>query len=187
MRYRRDLLHFFAVISLVFLFLACQPTYQNRDVFKQNPQLNEKPDRVGDTVVITSLRGNSINWYLTSPHIEEFSKKKIVLADTVLVYYFKNDEIVSTLTANKAKIDEIKKLMTATGDVVVISDNGILKTELLYWNLTNNQIFTQEFVTIIRGENVINGRNLLTNIELQSAELDDVGATGEIYEEDIDI
>ena len=171
----------------ILFFVGCDSIYENQKISIKKNITSEKADRVGDTVVITSLKGNKINWYLTSIHVEEFSKKRLIIADDVLVYYFKNDDIVSTLTSDKAEIDEIKKLLKAIGNVVVLSDNGVLKTELLYWNLSNNQVFTQENVTIIKGENVMYGKNLLTNIELQSAELDDIGAVGEIYEEDIDI
>ncbi len=144
------------------------------------------PEKTSDTVSLVSMEEDKIKWFLKADHIKEFAKKKKIYAKKMTIYVFDvDDNIVSTMTADSAKIDEVTKMLKAESNVKILSSNGVLETSILYWNLANNSIFTKEKVKITRGENVMYGQNLYTDVALNSAKLDDIKGEGEVEENSI--
>ncbi len=176
----------YLVFFLSFLFLGC---VKGEDILKRNKKFkgkDELPEKTSDTVTLISLENEKINWYLKAKHITEFAKKKQIFAKEIEIYAFDdNDRIVSTMTADSAEINEVKKMLEAWSNVKILSENGVLETTKLYWNLANNSVFTQEKVKITRGENVMYGKNLFTDIELNSAKLDNIKGEGEVETENL--
>ncbi len=164
-----------------FLFFGC---VKGEDILKHSKKFkgkNELPEKTSDTVTLISLESEKIVWYLKSKHITEYAKKKLIYAKDIEIYAFDDDDrIVSTMTADSAEINEVKKMLEARSNVKILSENGVLETTKIYWNLANNSVFTQEDVKITRGDNVMYGNNLYTDIELNSAKLDNIKGEGEV-------
>jgi len=162
-------------------FFAC---VRGEDILKNSKKFkgkDELPEKTSDTVTLISLENEKIIWYLKAKHIIEFAKKKQIYAKEIEIYAFDdNDRIVSTMTADSARINEVKKMLEARSNVKILSENGVLETTKIYWNLANNSVFTQENVKITRGDNVMYGNNLYTDIELNSAKLDNIKGEGEV-------
>ena len=128
---------------------------KGEDILKHSKKFEGKgelPEKTSDTVTLISLENEKIVWYLKAKHITEFAKRKQIFAKDIEIYAFDdNDRIVSTMTADSAEINEVKKMLEAMGNVKILSENGVLETTKIYWNLANNSIFTQENVKITRG------------------------------------
>ena len=184
---RINLLKVCCSIFILFSIVSC---VKGEDILEKGKKLFDQedlPEKTSDTVTLISMKEEKIDWFLKAEHVKEFAKKKKIYAKKMTIYVFDSeDNIVSTMTADSAKIDEVKKMLKAESNVKILSSNGVLETSVLYWNLANNSIFTKERVKITRGENVMYGKNLYTDVTLNSAKLDDIKGEGEVEENNID-
>jgi LPS export ABC transporter protein LptC len=172
-----------AVLSLLF---ACgKPPAQQEYVLPQ-----DLPDQQIDSVRIITTNNNHIEQIITAVHIDQFTDKKLTLADTVLVKNLAADSTVtSTLYCDEAEIDDTRNFMIAKGNVVVNSDNGKLLTPYLVWNRNTDEVFAQNGVTLIREKNTLRGSELKTDINLDKIKIFKVSAEGKLDEqqtEDLD-
>ena len=70
----------------------------------------------------------------------------------------------SILKAEHASIDEQKKIMIASQNVILeSSDDKKLETEELVWDEMSNKIYTDKKVKITTGEKVIFGEGFISN------------------------
>jgi len=189
MRQKINLLSFY-LIKLGFLLLLCS-CVEGKNIIKIKDEKTAKKivaDREGKKITITSIDYDKKKWLLKAKEVSQFNQKKIIEASIITVYAFDEaGNTISTITADSAIIYETKKIIKAKNNVKIESKNGILETKLLYWNLSTNNIYTKEKVKITKGKNIIYGKNLFTDIELNSTQLDDIRAKGEIYKNQIDI
>jgi LPS export ABC transporter protein LptC len=75
-----------------------------------------------------------------------------------LIKYDKNEKVNSSITADYARQYEKEKKWEAKNNVVATNDKGdTLKTELLNWEEKTGKIYTDEFVKIIRPDQIITG------------------------------
>lgn len=68
----------------------------------------------------------------------------------------------STIKANHGKFDQKENLYTATGEVVVknLVEENKLETEVLHWNPSEHEIFTDRYVEITTEGSVLMGEGL---------------------------
>ena len=138
-------------------------------------------------VTIWEYRDNDIERITKSDRIERFHKNKKLIAYTVSITdYHPNGSIKMTLTADQMIIEETKKINTAIGNVIVTRDDNILRTEKLVWNQQNDNISSPVEVIIVRGNNILRGSELSSNIDFSFVELNKVTAEGQFDEEDFD-
>ena len=75
-----------------------------------------------------------------------------------LVEYDKNENIISSITANYARQYEKEDKWEAKNNVIATNGKGdTLKTELLYYEIKTEKIYTPDFVKIIRPDQTITG------------------------------
>jgi LPS export ABC transporter protein LptC len=86
------------------------------------------------------------------------------------VVFFNTKKQESTrLTALKGFYDKQQNLYTATGKVIVkdLLENKTLKTEVLNWSPNQQKIYTDKFVVIENGPNIIKGEGFTANQDFQ--------------------
>jgi LPS export ABC transporter protein LptC len=174
---------FWLIFVALSLFFGCgKPPAQQEYITTK-----DLPDQQIDSVRIITTNNNITEQIITDVHIDQFSEKKLTLADTVFVKNLAEDSTVtSTLACDKAEIDDARNFMIAKGNVVVNSKNGKLLTPYLVWNRNTDEIFAQNGVTLIRAKNTLRGSELKTDINLDKIKIFKVSAEGKLDEEQTD-
>lgn len=86
-----------------------------------------------------------------------------------IVKYDANRNIISTLTADYAKQFLVDDTWEAKNNVVATNEQGdTLKTEHLFWEQKSEKIYTEEFVKIIRPDQVITGIGFTSDQAMQN-------------------
>jgi len=146
------------------------------------------PDRWADSLLVVQTRGEYTEYEMFAVHMDTYSNKKLTLADTVTIKVFdKQGALQTTLTCDKARIDDAKNTFTGTGNVIVHSENGIMKTDFLKWFRATDELVAKEGVEVTRGENTLWGEEMKTDINLNRIEITKVSAEGKIDEDDFDL
>tara|TARA_B100000989_G_scaffold253315_1_gene201708 strand:- start:3504 stop:3857 length:354 start_codon:yes stop_codon:yes gene_type:complete len=82
----------------------------------------------------------------------------IYLSEGVKLNFYKNNNLISTLTSEKAEIDEKNNLLKAIVNVTLSDTDGKkLKSSSLFWNRDNDEVYTNENVTIKTKDEIIFG------------------------------
>lgn len=182
-RFWKIFLIFWPAVNLLLIITAC-----SRDEIQPNQFLDGLvPDEIADSVFITSIKNDIVEFELSAQHIKKFYHNRLTVADTVFITtYTATGEKSSTLYCDQAEMDETRNIMIGTGNVIITSENGILKTPYLVWDQNSGAIVAQNGVTLIRENNILRGYEMLTDIELNHIEITRVSAEGQVDEEDID-
>ncbi|MDT3738345.1 MAG: LPS export ABC transporter periplasmic protein LptC [Candidatus Kapabacteria bacterium] len=100
------------------------------------------------------------------------------LDDGMTVDFFSkfNNERISHLKADSARIDDVTKNMLARGNVVVISDSigNRLETSVLEWNNSTQKIYSNEFVKITTKSEIITGYGFVSDQNLDNYKINKV-------------
>jgi len=144
------------------------------------------PDEQSTMVHIVSMNRDSTDYVLDASRIDRFYDKQTLDAfDVRITSYDKSGKVHSTMSANRAIVDDVNNRIVATGHVKLVTPNGILETEVLTWERAFDEIVAPGEVTLIREGNVLKGISLRTDSNLNFAEMKQVTATGRANEKDI--
>lgn len=179
----KTLLIISSLVSLAFALTGCEEveeqTFEKID--------GDYPDRWADSLLVVQTKGEYTEYEMFAVHMDTYSNKKLTLADTVTIRVFdKQGLLQTTLTCDKARIDDVKNTFTGTGNVIVNSENGNMQTEFLMWFRTTDELVAKEGVKVTRGENILWGEEMKTDINLDRIEITKVSAEGKIDEDDFD-
>lgn len=95
-----------------------------------------------------------------------------------LVKYDENQKVISSITANYARQYLADHKWEAKNNVIATNANGdTLKTEVLYWEEKNEKIYTDEFVKIIRTDQIITGIGFTSDQKMQNWKIRDPKGT----------
>jgi LPS export ABC transporter protein LptC len=162
LRSARFILAFFLLCNL----LACQK--------KEPPRLAENdftdvPEQIIENMEVTFTEQGRRTGVLKADSVAIFKQGKVKRGKKIQVdFYDREGQHVSTLTAMEGTYDSKAEEIEAQGDVVVVSEAGVrLETDVLRWRKKTNRIFTDAFVRIIRGKNMVSGHGLDTDPQLQ--------------------
>lgn len=172
-----------STVLLFLLMISCagEPASDNFS-FSENI-----PDEQADSLIIYAYNGDILDYQLTAHQLDKFYDEQITLADTVFIETYSPDGVVSSsLYCDKAELDETKNLLIGYGNVVITSENGILKTPYIIWDRTSDIVTAKEGVILIRDDNILYGEELKTDINLNEIEMIKVSAEGTVDETDID-
>lgn len=141
---------------------------------------NEAPEKpippytgpIIETFDIQTLYSDSakLKMRILAPKQWQFQNGDIEYPEGVeVVFYNQYQKPHARLTALKGKYEKRSNLYTATGKVVLrdLLENKTLKTEVLHWVPYEKRIFTDKFVVIEIGENVVKGEGLTATQDLQ--------------------
>jgi LPS export ABC transporter protein LptC len=140
----------------------------------------DMPDEEFTDFVTQESDSGRVQWKLTAPKADRFSKRKLVLLENpVIEFYDKEGNLQTTLVSKVGEYSEETRDMLAFGDVVVRSvDGDQLETDSLLWSNTRDKILSNSFVKLTRGSDVVTGWGLECDQNLNSVDIKrDVEAT----------
>ena len=166
--------YLFQIIILI-LFLACseekiKPTVDNSLTEDEIPVQES-----WDAEIRFTEEGN-LKAILNADHLSMFENDQVTLLKGVKIDFY-NEEGVnnSTLTSMRGKVDDATKNMFAIDSVVAVSDSGVtLLTDELMWRNKDQKIVTDEFVTIITGDERIEGYGFESDQDLSNYVIYDI-------------
>ncbi len=123
-----------------------------------------------------------MSWVMRARGARVFELRNSVEADSIRIDFFdRTGEVASVLTAERGIIARASNDMRATGNVLVKNREGHeLRTEELAFAAGRNKIYTEHFVTLLRGRDVLTGYGLETDPDLAGGRFEiqrDVRAT----------
>lgn len=107
---------------------------------------------------------------IRAPKQQQLQNGNLIYPETIEVTFYNDQKQESSkLTALKGFYDKAKNLYTATGKVIVkdLLEERTLKTEVLHWSPNEKRIFTDNFVVIEIGDNVVKGEGFTANQDFQ--------------------
>jgi len=172
------------------IFLATLPSCKNdMQTIRSLEWVDTLPEMTANGIEILYSEKGRVQIQLVSPRLiskEEDEEPIMIFPDGFTVTFY--DSIMnptSTITADYGISYEKKKLMEARHNVVVenLDKKETLNTEELFWDRTKAVIYSDKFVRITSGGQVINGTGLFSREPFDILEVKDVDGVLEINEE----
>lgn len=159
----------FSIIAILSLISACGDQREEEVITDSETELMPDQESWNSQIILTS---NGIKVAMVNAgHIIKFNRRNVLIMDEGLVVDFFNDQDLHTsqLTADAGEVNERLNDLTATGNVVVISDSGeTLYTEKLLWNNKLQKIFSEVEVMITTGSDTLYGVGFESDAALNS-------------------
>ena len=149
----------------------------------------KKPPTLEATDFQTFLTDSGVvRYFLKTPKLLRYAQEKEPYTEFPEGFHLQrfdaNKKIISELTANYGKNFEIEKKWLATGNVVMVNNKGdTLRTEELIYLTKEERIYTDKFVSIKKGDDIINGTGGFES-DAQMTKWTFKKTNGEIYVED---
>lgn len=160
-----------ALMAATFLFHGCVNDSEKIQQVSQNEVT--MPLTVQKDIVYEYSDSSRIRLRIESPEVQDFSHEDepyLLFPKGIDVTFFdKLGKPESKLRANYAKRLNKKELWEGRGDVQVENNQGHkLFTEQLFWNEKDQKIFTEEFVKIVKDDEVIMGTGMEADQSFES-------------------
>ena len=162
------LLGILAAVSLVMFFLRdkSQPAPNSPETTAQD---EDSPDATIEKFHLVSSFKGVKRWELYSDIARLYQTQKLAYSDNIYAQYYKDNKLVSTLTADKSIINTETNATEADGHVVLIVENGSqLETDKLNWNPDTDEIKTDERVHVLKGSDEITAVGMTADTELNN-------------------
>jgi LPS export ABC transporter protein LptC len=122
-----------ALLALVFLGCS-EPSTEGA---AERVELADAPDQEAWDVTKDVTRNGVLRASIRSPHLRKYDRERVSRLDggvSVTFYASGTGKVLSTLTSQKALIDEGRRILTAMDSVVLVSSRGSsLYTDTLRW------------------------------------------------------
>jgi LPS export ABC transporter protein LptC len=131
---------------------------------------------------ITFTDRGTIRAILKAGHLSSFEYSQETLLDNGvhLDFFDENGRHSSVLTSRSGKVNESTNNLEATGNVVVVSDSGVVvETERLFWDNQRQLIHSNEFVTITSPKEKLQGHGFEADQNLRNYKIFRVSGTAE--------
>ena len=158
------------VTGAAILFYGCENDIEQIKAFYSTENLPILEARNFETMVTDS---GQVRYFLKAPKLLQFEdegRDYIEFPEGMeLIKFDENKNIISSITANYAKqfVDE-DKWKTKNNVVATNAQGDTLKTEHLIWEEKKELIHTEEFVKIIRADQIITGIGFTSDQKLQN-------------------
>ena len=123
----------------------------------------------------TTIESDSgiVQWILKAPVARVYNIRKLLVTDSPeIVFYDREGNVSSVLVAKKGEYNQQTHDLTALGNVVLTSTEGfILETESLVWLNLLEQIHTEDFVKVTKGNDVLTGYGFQGYPELKNIDI----------------
>ena len=153
------------IILFFLVFLSCT---NDPKVVQEFVSGKELPiEQIKEAELIQTENGN-IKIKIIANTIKRFqdSQPELIFSNNLVVtFYNDSSKVQSILKAENASIDEQKKIMIASNNVILESDDKKLETEELVWDEVSNKIYTDKKVKITTGKEVIFGEGFTSNTD----------------------
>jgi LPS export ABC transporter protein LptC len=160
--------------------MLCLPACKKVNLQPKTPAMDRSlPDETSFDVNITQFKDNLSEYHLEAKKIERFYDRKMLYGYGVtLSTYEKDGSINSVIKADTTIVDDARNLILASGNTVMTTPNGTLRTQSIAWDRGVDEITAPQKVKLTREGNVMYGDNLRTNSKLSFVEMDKVSAEG---------
>lgn len=160
------------LFSLLFI-LSCKKNEEIKHGIPLQQHISEIPDQTAKNIQVDFIDTSFLKARLWAKIAQIYhSRKETILKESVRVEFYSKTtkNIMSILTADSAKIDDMTKDMFAFGRVVVVSysPKTLLKTTQLQWKNQAQKLYSSEFIEIIRPEEEIRGYGFESEINLSN-------------------
>lgn len=148
------------------------------------PKNKLSPSQIGDSITMLYTDSAQLKIILKANRMLLFDKSVsetfYIFPKGVFVTFFDDEEKISaTLKANYGIRYDLSKRMEARYAVEVVNKEGTkLETEKLIWNENTQRIYTDAFVKITTGKEIIMGKGMESNQDFTKYEIKQV--TGQI-------
>lgn len=165
---------FFRIAALstgtAFLFFACE---DNLEKIKAFNSLENLPVMEASNFETLFTDSGKVMFMLKAPKLVSFETEGTPYTEfpqgIELIKYDEQQNIISSITADYAKQFEKEDRWEAKNNVVATNAQGdTLKTEHLIWEEKEGRIHTEEFVRIIRTDQIITGIGFQSDQSLQN-------------------
>ncbi len=152
------------------LFCACENDIEKIKTFSAPENL---PTVEATNIETLFTDSGEVRFFLKAPKLLRFENEGIAYVEfpegIQLIKYNEDQEIISSITADYAKQFEKEKKWEAKNNVIATNARGdTLKTEHLIWEEDKELIHTEEFVRIIREDQIITGIGFTSDQSLQN-------------------
>jgi LPS export ABC transporter protein LptC len=152
------------------LFHACENNLEQIKAFASTENLPVVEAYNFETLYTDS---GEVRFFLKAPKLLQFEDEGVTYVEfpqgIELIRYDKNQNIISSITADYAKNFVREEKWEAKNNVVATNAQGdTLKTEHLIWEEKTERIHTKEFVRIIRPDQIITGIGFESDQSLQN-------------------
>ena len=169
---------FLALIFGVIFLIACDHTGHHRVLEYHGPV------REGDSIEMRYAEEDQLKIRMTAGKVLQFDNGDREFPEGIFVEFFDSTGIGSTLSANNAYYYKSTNKWRAQGKVQLKSviKNEQLNTEELFWYPSTKKVYTEKFVTIRTGSEVIYGTGLDADQDLSSYQIRKVEGEFEVDE-----
>jgi len=147
---------YIAIFFISAAFFSCDEKFEppKSDISPENIPIQE-----GWNSTVTFSDSGFVKAILKAGHISAFSDKGYTLIDSgAVVDFYKNGEIVSTLTGNRGKVDDMTKDIEIYDSVKVVNKEGSeLRTSKLLWKNKTQKVYSDVFVKITTPKEIVEG------------------------------
>jgi LPS export ABC transporter protein LptC len=161
------------------LFSACENNLEQIKAFGSSENLPVQEVKNFESLVTDS---GKVRFFLKAPKLLRYDNEGNAYIEfpegMELIKYDENRNIIFSITANYAKQFEKEKKWEAKNNVIATNANGdTLKTEHLFFEEKEEKIYTEEFVKIIRTDQIITGIGFQSDQSMQNWRIKDPKGT----------
>lgn len=158
------------LLTLIPLLLCGCHTNSPPEVEKQEVMLPDS--ELEDATIVFTIQGVQ-RMLLRADYIARYEKEDSTAARVVHADFFDEEGAHSSvLTSKFGIIKEKTKELWVSGEVVVVTDEGVkLETETLRWDPNIDRIITDDFVKVTRKEDVLTGYGMEADQELKNIKI----------------
>jgi LPS export ABC transporter protein LptC len=180
-----NILHFFKIAAFItgaaFILPGCENNLEQIKAFAAPEELPVVEAYNFETMYTDS---GEVRFFIKAPKLLQFEtdgKPYVEFPEGIeLIKYDENQNVISSITADYAKNFEKEEKWEAKNNVIATNAQGdTLKTEHLIWEEKAEIIYTEEFVRIIRSDQIITGIGFHSDQSMQNWRIKN--PKGEIY------
>lgn len=147
---------FLILLFISVLIISCDNKFQPPATGLKSENI---PNQESWNAVVTFSDSGKIRAVLNAGHIQMFNFKKITLIDSgAVVDFYRDGEVVSTLSGIRGKVHDDTKDIEIFDSVKVVNKEGsVLKTTKMYWTNKTQRVSSDAFVKIITPKEEIEG------------------------------
>ncbi len=158
------------ITGTAILLSACENNLEKIKAFSSPEELPVVEASNFETLYTDS---GEVRFFLKAPKLLQFDGDGEVYVEfpqgIELIKYDENQNVISSITADYAKNFEKEEKWEAKNNVVATNALGdTLKTEHLIWEEKEEKIYTEEFVRIIRSDQIITGIGFQSDQSMQN-------------------
>src|SRR5690554_429768 len=158
------------IAGAAILLTACENNLEKIQAFSSPEDLPVMEATNFETLFTDS---GEVRFFVKAPKLLQFDMQGTSFVEfpngIVLIKYDEDQNVISSITADYAKNYEKEQKWEAKNNVVATNAQGdTLKTEHLIWEEKTEKIYTEEFVRIIRSDQIITGIGFQSDQTMQN-------------------